>query len=89
MHTQYGRNPCLALRGIGKEENSIFNNTDLVTFLGKSELPKNENDHNKYEPVKKLWWEVATVWNLEEKFVGSYRDDYQIVQNSRQVLLPQ
>ena len=29
----------------------------------------------------KLWREVATVWNLEETFVGSYREDYQIIQN--------
>ena len=26
--------------------------------------------------------DVATVWNLNENFVGSYRDDYQIMQNS-------
>ena len=83
MHTQYGGNPCLALRGIGREENFIFNDEeDLETFLGKSELRKNEDDRQ-YKPVKnKLWREVATVWNLEENFVGSYRDDYQIVQNS-------
>ena len=53
MHTQYGGNPCLTLRGIGGEESFIFNDEEeLVTFLGKSELRKNEDDHQ-YEPVKK------------------------------------
>ena len=44
---------------------------ELVTFLGKSELRKDEDD-SQYEPVKnKLWMEAATVWNLDENFVGS------------------
>ena len=83
MHTQYGGNPCHALRGIGADENFIFDDEEvLVTFLGKSEFRKNE-DEGQYQPVKtKLWRDKATVWNLKENFVGSYRDDYQIVQNS-------
>ena len=72
MHTQYGGNPCAVLRGIGGDENSVFKDEEeLVTFLGKSELRKDEDD-SQYEPVKnKLWREVATVWNLDENFVGS------------------
>ena len=83
IQTQYGGNPCYALRGIGADENFIFDDEEeLVTFLGKSEFRKNE-DECQYQPVKtKLWRDVATVWNLNENFVGSYRDDYQIVQNS-------
>ena len=82
IQTQYGGNPCHALRGIGADENFIFDDEEeLVTFLGKSEFRKNE-DEGQYQPVKtKLWRDVATVWNLNENFVGSYRDDYQIVQN--------
>lgn len=83
MHTQYGGNPRLALRGIGGEESFIFNNEEeLVTFLGKSELRKNEDDCQ-YEPVKnKLWKDVITFRNLDKNYVGSYRDEYQIIQNS-------
>ena len=48
-----------------------------MTFLGKIEFCKNEDD-GQCKPVKtKLWRDVATVWNLIETFVGSYRDDYQ------------
>ena len=78
-----GGNPCVVLRGIGGDESFVFQDEEkLVTFLGKSELQKDEDD-SQYEPIKnKLWSEVATVWNLDENFVGSYRDDYQIIQNS-------
>ena len=48
-----------------------------MTFLGKREFRKNEDD-SQYKPVTtKLWRDVATVRNLNETFVGSYRDDYQ------------
>ena len=48
-----------------------------MTFLGKREFRKNKDD-SQYKPVTtKLWRDVATVRNLNETFVGSYRDDYQ------------
>ena len=48
-----------------------------MTFLGKREFCKNEDD-GQYKPVTtKLWRDVATVRNLNETFVRSYRDDYQ------------
>ena len=83
MHTQYGGNPCVVLRGIGGDKSFVFQDEEeLVTFLRKSELRKDEDD-SQCEPLKnKLWSEVATVWNLNENFVGSFRDDYQIIQNS-------
>ena len=83
LHTKYGGNPCTVQRGIGGEENFVFNDEEeLVSFLRKSELRKDEDDRQ-YQPVKnKLWRDVATVWNLDENFEGSYRDDYQITQNS-------
>lgn len=83
LHTKYGGNPCTVQRGIGGEENFVFNDEEeLVSFLRKSELRKDEDDRQ-YQPVKnKLWRDVATVWNLDENFDGSYRDDYQITQNS-------
>lgn len=81
-HTQYAGKPCLSLRGIGKEENFVFNDeADLTTFLGKSESRKNE-DVTQYRPVKNnLWKEVAVLWGLQEDFIGSYREDYQVLQN--------
>ena len=81
--TQFGGRPCLALRGIGSEDNFVFNDEEqLVTFLGKSECRKNEDDVH-YQPVhNELWKEVTTIWNLNEHFVGSYREDYQTIQNS-------
>ena len=29
-----------------------------------------------------LWREVATVWDLDQDYTGSYREDYQILQNT-------
>ena len=82
-HTQYGGKPCLSLRGIGGEENFILNDeADLITFLGKSECRKNE-DVAQYEPIKNdLWKEVCVLWGLKEDFVGSYSEDYQVLQNT-------
>lgn len=81
-HTQYAGKPCLSLRGICKEENFVFNDeADLTTFLGKSESRKNE-DVTQYRPVKNnLWKEVAVLWGLQEDCIGSYREDYQVLQN--------
>lgn len=48
-----------------------------MIFHGKREFRKNEDD-GQYKSVKtKLWRDVANIWNLNETFVGSYRDDYQ------------
>ena len=82
-HTQYGGKPCLVLRGIGSEENFVFNDEEhLVTFLAKNETRKND-DSLQYHPVRNdLWREVSTVWNVNENYSGSYRVDYQIVQNT-------
>jgi len=82
-HTQYMGKPCLVLRGIGSEENFVFNDEEhLVTFLAKNETRKN-CDSLQYHPVKNdLWREVSTVWDLTENYSGSYREDYQIVQNT-------
>ena len=32
--TQYGGTPCVAMRGIGSEDNFVFNDEELITFLG-------------------------------------------------------
>ena len=84
MHTQCDGDPCVIRRGISsREESFVFKGEDeLVAFLGISERRKCEGD-SQYEPVKNEWWRgVATVWNLDENFVGSYREDYEIMQNN-------
>jgi hypothetical protein len=80
--TQYGKQPIVVQRGIGTEENFVFNDeSPLVTFLGKSECRKNL-DNKRYYPVKNnLWKEVTTLWDLDESYIGCYREDYQILQN--------
>ena len=77
MHTAWWKSMSRFL-SIGAEENFIFDDEEeLVTFLGKREFRKNEDD-SQYKPVTtKLWRDVATVRNLNETFVRSYRDDYQ------------
>ena len=61
-NTQYGGSPCIAMRGIGGDENFIFNDEKhLVTFLGKNENRK-ADDIMQYHPIKSdLWREVAIV----------------------------
>ena len=81
--TQYGGKQCLVMRGVRNDENFIFKDEEnLVTFLGKTEGRKYEDFHE-YRPEKSdLWQEVATLWNLDEHFTGSYSEDYQVLQNA-------
>ncbi len=80
--TQYGGKPCTIMRGIGGQENFVFDDEEhLVAFLAKNENRKAE-DVMQYKPVQnKLWKEISTLWDLDEDFVGSYREDYEIVKN--------
>ena len=82
-HTQYGGQPCVVLRGIGMDDNFVFNDEkQLSTFMAKNEFLKNQDNTN-YLPVKNfIWEEMCILWNLNNNFVGSYRDDYQTLQNS-------
>ena len=80
VNTQYGGSPCVAMRGIGGQENFVFNDEEhLVSFLGKNENRKTDNILQ-YHPIKNdLWREVATVWDLDEDYTGGYREGYQIL----------
>ena len=80
--TQYGGKACTVMRGIGGQENFVFNDEEhLVTFLGKNENRK-ADDILQYQPIKNdLWREVSIVWDLNENYTGSYREDYEIIQN--------
>lgn len=71
------------MHGIGGQENFVFNDDEhLVSFLGKNENRK-ADDILQYHPIKiELWREVATVRDLDEDYTGSYREDYQILQNT-------
>ena len=71
------------MRGIGGQENFIFNDEEhIVSFLGKNENRK-ADDTLHYRPIKNdLWSEVATIWDLDKNYTGSYREDYQILQNT-------
>ena len=82
-YTQYGGQSWIVLRGIGMEENLIFNDEkQLLTFLAKNEFLKNQDSRN-YLPVKNhIWEEMCTLWDLNDKFVGSYQEDYHTLQNS-------
>lgn len=80
--TQYGGKPCTVMRGIGGQENFVFDDEEhLVAFLGKNENRK-ADDVMQYKPVQNdLWREISTLWDLDEDFTGSYREDYEIVKN--------
>lgn len=80
--TQYGGKACTVMRGIGGQENFVFNDEEhLVTFLGKNENRK-ADDILQHQPIKNdLWREVSIVWDLNENYTGSYWEDYEIIQN--------
>ena len=83
-HMQYGEQPCIVLRGIGMEENFVFNNEkQLSNFMAKNEFQEIQ-DNASYVPVKNsIWEEMCIVWNLNNNnFVSSYKDDYHTLQNS-------
>lgn len=81
-NTQYGDGPCVVTRGIDGQENFVFNEEHFVSFLGKNENRK-ADDILQYHSIKNdLWREVATVWDLDEDYTGSHREDYQILQNT-------
>lgn len=69
-NTQYG------IRGIGGQENVMFTDEEhLVTFLGKNENQKTD-DNLEDQPIKAdLWREVSTVWDMNENYTGSYREE--------------
>ena len=80
---QFGGKPCSVIRGIVEENNFIFNDEgELLTFLAKTEDLKN-GDMQQYEPVKNtLWEELTLLWKLDPNFVGTYSNDYQMLENS-------
>ena len=70
---QYGGRPIATQRGIGPEENFVFNDKDqLLNYLGQSEWLKNEDVGHYYPRENKLWQEVALLWNLDADFSGCY-----------------
>jgi hypothetical protein len=79
---QYGGRAIHTQRGIGNEDNFIFNDEDqLLNFLARSEMLKSEHEGNYYPQKDKLWQEVSMTWGLNEDFVGSYREDYEKLEN--------
>ena len=73
VHTQYGGKPCIALRGIGPEENFAFRDEEQpVTFLGKSELRKNEDAGCKHQTGLKFY--ITHSQFLDAHVVGDIRN---------------
>lgn len=83
QHTSFGGTPCTVMRVMGRGKALPFNDEEVLsTFLGKTERRKDEDD-NSYEPSNdSVWPEVAVIWRLEESVKGSYREDYQILNNT-------
>lgn len=56
VNTQYGGSPCVAMHGIGGQENFVFNDEEhLVSFLGKNEtscstIPSKSNCGGRLQP---------------------------------------
>jgi len=79
--TQYGGKACTVMRGIGGQENFVFNDEEhLVTFLGKNERRMTSFSTS---PSKMIYGGrfLLIVWDLNENYTGSYREDYEIIQN--------
>ena len=85
LRTNFGGKPCVVMRGTGKRKALPFDDEKaLSTFLGKTEGRKDEDD-NYYVPCKdSVWSKVAMIWDLKDNFRGTYREDYQILNNSYQ-----
>ena len=80
---RYNGRSLVTQRGIGEEDNFVFNDEkQLLTFLSRSENLKNENDEHYFPQHNALWQEVALLWNLNKNFVGCYREDYQMLENT-------
>ena len=78
----YGGRTIHTQRGIGNEDNFIFNDEEqLRNFLARSEMLKSEYEGNYYPRKNKLWREVSITWGLNEDIVGSYREDYEKLEN--------
>ena len=61
---------------------SFFNDEEQRrNFLGRSEMLKSEYEGNYYPQKNKLWREVSITWGLNEDIVGSYREDYEKLEN--------
>lgn len=56
----------------------------LVSFMVMSEKQKDEDDSTCSPASGSLWDEVALIWNFNANYEGSYREDYQVLQNSYQ-----
>ena len=79
---QYGGRPIHTQRGIGNEDNFVFNDEEQISnFLARSEMLKSEYEGNYYPEKNELWQEVSMTWGLNEDFVGSYREDYEKLEN--------
>ncbi|CAB3985475.1 Hypothetical predicted protein, partial [Paramuricea clavata] len=67
-------------RGIGDEDNFVFDGEkQLLTFLGRSERLKNEDNEHYFPKQNKLWQDVALIWDLNVDFHSlvdkSYKND--------------
>jgi hypothetical protein len=83
QNARYGGKPLSAQRGIGDEDNFVFyDEKQLLTFLGRSERLKNEDNEHYFPKQNKLWQDVALIWDLNVDFVGCYRQDYQRLENT-------
>ncbi|KXJ18944.1 hypothetical protein AC249_AIPGENE25645 [Exaiptasia diaphana] len=82
-HTQYGGKPCVVQRGSDETEFMFKDGLELENFIAKSECNKEEDDTN-FEPAadSKLWEELCTIWGLKHQYVGSYYEDYMILNNT-------
>ena len=80
---RYNGRSLVTQRGTGEEDHFVFNDEkQLLTFLSRSENLKNENDEHYFPQHNTPWQEVALLWNLNEHFVGCYREDYQMLENT-------
>ena len=80
---QYGGRPIHTQRSIGNEDNFVFNDEEqLLNFLSRSEMLKSEYEGHYYPQKNKLWQEVCMTWKLNEDFNGSYREDYEKLENA-------
>ena len=73
----YNKKPIQCFRGIGAEDNFVFNDESSLKSFGLLSDERRREDDTTYKPVKNDILEyLENVWRVEKNFKGCYSEDY-------------
>lgn len=73
----YNKEPIQCFRGIGAEDNFVFNDESSLNSFSLLSDERRREDNTTYEPVKNDILEyLENVWRVEKNFKGCYSEDY-------------